>query len=204
MKRMRKRGFIIAAATVATAWYALHLEGALRPVAPAIAVTFPDATLMTPTVYRGATDADAVYVVLGPRDDGHFDARRVDAHTGVQSPAVIALGPTSGFSPFVEGEVQTEVAGLSLRRPVFHLFAFPDGRGPGFHLVDSDTGVARLTIGDGAARHTLLTRWVFNSSRTGELRSLATTDPARQYVAVLSQARAGWTLHLFHTHPEES
>jgi hypothetical protein len=100
--------------------------------------------------------------------------------------------------------VKSEVAGLSLRRPVFHLFRLPDGRGPGIHLVDSDTGEARLAIGDGAAKRTLIARWVFNSSRTAELRSLATADPARKYVAVVSQTRAGWTLYLFDTHPEES
>lgn len=202
---MRKRGFILIAAAAATVWYAVHLEGALRPVERAVTVALPDASLVTPALYRNDADAEAVFVVFGdPRPDARFDATRVDARTGAQSPAAIALGPQSGFTPFLEGEVQSEVAGLSLRRPVFHLFRLPDGRGPGVHLVDSDTGEARLAIGDGAAKRTLIARWVFNSSRTAELRSLATADPARKYVAVVSQTRAGWTLYLFDTHPEES
>jgi hypothetical protein len=204
MTRTRKRGFILIAAAAAAA-YAVHLEGALRPVGQALTVALPNASLVTPAIYRSDADTNAVFVAYGdPRPDGRFDATRVDVRSGALSPAAIALGPRSGFTPFIEGEVQAEVQGLSVRRPVFHLFRLPDGRGPGVHLVDSDTGVARLTVGDGAVRRTLIARWVFNSSRTAELRSLATADPAGQYVAVVSRTRGGWTLHLFELHPEES
>ncbi len=205
MKRLRKKGVFVLAAAAVTAWYTVRTEGALRPVQPAVTVTFPAVTLVTPAVYSSDAEANAVYVVFGgPRVDARFDATRVDARTGSQSPSVIAIGPGSGFSPFTEGEVSAEVKGLSLRRPAFHLFSLPDGRGPGVRLADSDTGVVRLTIGDGAARRTLMTRWALNSSTTSELRSLASTDAAGKYVAVVAKSSAGWTLHLFHQLPEES
>lgn len=195
---------VISIAAVA-ALYAVHCEGALRPATHAVVVALPTSSLVTPAIYRSDSDANAVYVVYGESADGvRFAATRVDVRSGAQSPAQIAIGPQSGYTPFIEGMVQSEVDGLSLRRPVFHLFRLPDGGGPGIHLVDSDTGVARLTVGDGAARHTLMSRWVFNSSRTAELRSLATADPDGKYAAVVTRTPDGWTLHLFDTHPEES
>lgn len=202
MTRARKRGIaIIAAIAIVTAWYTVRIDGALRPAASAVSVVLPQTTLVTPAVYRGDADANAVYVVPGgPRADGRFDATRVDVHTGAQSPAIIAIGPASGFTPFIEAETRIEVEGLSLRRPAFHLFRFPDGRGPGIHLVDSDTGLAKLNAGG----RTLVTRWVFNSSKVRELRSLASTDAGGNTIAVVAQSPSGWTLHLFQKHPEES
>jgi len=202
MTRARKRGIAVAVVAAAvTAWYAVRIDGALRPAAPAVSVALPRTTLVTPAVYRADDDANAVYVIPdGPRPDGRFDATRVDVRTGAQSPAVIAIGPTSGFSPFIEAEARIEVDGLSLRRPAFHLFRLPDGRGPGIHLVDSDTGLAKLNLGG----RTLVTRWVFNSSKVRELRSLASTDANGNTIAVIAQSPTGWTLHLFQKHPEES
>lgn len=202
MTRARKRGIAAAVAALAiTAWYAVRIDGALRPAAPAVSVVLPRTTLATPAVYRSDADANAVYVIPdGPRTDGRFDATRVDVRTGAQSPAVIAIGPASGFTPFLEAETRIEVQGLSLRRPAFYLFRLPDGRGPGVHLVDSDTGLAKLNAGG----RTLVTRWVFNSSKVRELRSLASTDADGTTIAVVAHSPSGWTLHLFHKHPEES
>ncbi len=198
MKGMRKRSVLIAAAMAVTVCYGVRIDGSLRPVGRALSVLIENATLVTPTLVRTDRDPDAVYVILGgSHPDGLFDATRVDARTGQQSPAHIPLGPRSGFSPFIEGEVRVEVAGLSLRRPTFHLFSFPDSRGPGVHLVDSDTGLVKLIIGTGSAERTLITRWVFNSSKVAELRSLASTDAMGKFIAVVSRSPAGWMLHLF-------
>ena len=164
MTRARKRGIVIAIVAIGavTVWYAVRIDGTLRPAAPAVSVPLPRTTLVTPAVYRSDADPIAVYVVPdGPRPDGQFDATRVDVRTGTQSPAVIAIGPRSGFSPFLEADARVEVEGLSLRRPAFYLFRLPDGRGPGIHLVDSDTGLAKLIAGG----RTLVTRWVFNSNK---------------------------------------
>ena len=206
MTHARKRGIAVAVAAAAvTAWYAVRIDGALRPAAPAVSVALPGTSLVTPAVYRGEDDANAVYVVYAdldgaPRTDGRFDATRVDVRTGAHSPAVIAIGPRSGFSPFLEADARIEVEGLSLRRPTFYLFRLPDGRGPGIHLVDSDTGVAKLNAGG----RTLVTRRVFNSSKVRELRSLVSTDANGTTIAVVAQSPSGWTLHLFQKLPEES
>lgn len=205
MNRLRKRGFMVLAAAAVTAWYTVRIDGALRPVQRALTVTIPSASLVTPAVYRIDADRQAVYVVFdGLRNDQRFDALRVDSRSGAQTSTVIAIGPGSGMIPLIEADTRVAVAGLSLRRPTFHLLRFPAGGGPGFHLVDSDTGVVRLMSGDGAARRTLLERWVLNSSTTGELRSQATTDANGPYVAVVARSSAGWTLHLFDKFPEES
>src|SRR5687767_14012696 len=129
MTRMRKSGVLIAAAMAVTVCYGVRIDGSLRPVGPSLAIPIENATQVTLTVFRTDRDPGAVYVVLGgSHPDGLFDATRVDARTGPQSPARIPLGPRSRFSPFIEGEVRVRVAGLSLRRPTFHLFGFPDGR----------------------------------------------------------------------------
>jgi len=202
MTPTRKRGIAIVVVIAAvTVWYAVRIDGALRPAAPAVSVKLPQTTLVTPAVYRNDGDASAVYVIAdGPRPDGRFDATRVDVRTGAQSSAVLAIGPQSGFTPFLEVDARVEVAGLSLRRPTFYLFRLPDGRGPGIQLVDSDTGIAKLN----ASGRTLVTRWVFNSSKVRELRSLASTDADGNTIAVVAQSPSGWTLHLFQKHPEES
>lgn len=201
MTLTRNKGLLALAGALVAAWYAVRIDGALRPVARAVTVTFPTATLVTPTVYSNDADRGAVYVVVEDAGaDGRFDARRVELRTGARSQTVIAIGPRSGFVPFTEGDVQIEVDGLSLRRPAFHLFRLPDGGGPGIHLVRSDTGAVRVT-----ARHrTLLARRVFNSSTTAELRSLVSTDAAGDTVAVAEKTASGWTLHLFDNTPEES
>lgn len=206
MKRMRKRGILILAALAVTAWYAVRIDGSLRAEGGAVTVTLDNATLMTPTLVRSDADPDAVYAVLdGPRPDGRFPAARVDLRTGAQTPASIPLGPTSGFSPFLEGGAEVELSGISLRRPTFYLFRLPDGRGPGFRLVDSDTGLMRLTTGRGPHKRTLLTRRVFNSSSAAELRSQVSTDASGRTIAVVSRSRGRWLLHLFDTRlPEES
>ena len=198
MKDKRRMSVLIAVGLAVVVCYVVQFDGSLHPVGRALAVSIESSTLVTPTAVINDQDQDAVYVVLGgPRTDGRFDTSRVDARTGQQSRVGIALGPQSGFSPLVEGEVRLAVTGLSIRRPVFHLLRFPGGGGPGFHLVDSDTGLAKLSIGTGATERTLITRWVFNSSAGAELRSLAATDAKGKYIAVISRTPPGWTLYLF-------
>ena len=205
MSRLRNRGILVVAALAVAAWYTVHIDGALRPAQRAVSVTLRNATLVTPAIYRSDAEPNAVYAVFDSmRPDGRFDATRVDVRTGAQTPIAVAIGPETGMIPFTEAPVHVTVAGLSVRRPTFHLLRFPEGGGPGFHLVDSDTGVVRMTVGDGATRRTLIERWVFNSSTTGELPSQASTDAAGSIIAVVARSSAGWTLHLFNKFPEES
>ncbi|HET8798583.1 MAG TPA: hypothetical protein VFO89_12905 [Thermoanaerobaculia bacterium] len=195
---MRKRGILLLAATAAIGGCVVQLDGALRPAQRAVTVQLPGLTLTTPALYASVDEPDAVYVVsAGPRADGRFDATRVDVRSGAQSAGAIGIGPGSGFTPFIEGAIRTEVKGLSLRRPVFHLMTLPDGRGPGIHLTGSDTGLVRLIHGNGAARRTLAERWVWNSGSTETLRAQATTDATGRHAAVVTRSAAGWTLHLF-------
>ncbi|MEO8380950.1 MAG: hypothetical protein ABI779_14905 [Acidobacteriota bacterium] len=198
MSRTRTTGVLAAAALAVTVCYGVRIDGSLRPVGTVLTVPIESHSLVTPAVYRAGADSQAVYVVAdGPRPDGRFDATRVDTRTGQLSRTAIPLGPRSGFSPFLEAEVRIDVTGLSFRRPTFHLLSYPDGRGPGFHLVDSHTGLVRLNAGSGTTERTLLTCWVFNSSKVAELRSLASTDAMGNTIAVVSRSPAGWMLHLF-------
>jgi hypothetical protein len=89
-----------------------------------------------------------------------------------------------------------ELRGVSIPRPTFHLFTVPGGgRGPGFHQVESATGVMHVVAP--VTRRTLLRRTVVNSSRMPEMASLLAVDRARRLVAFLWQRREGWTLYLF-------
>ena len=88
-----------------------------------------------------------------------------------------------------------EVRGLRWNRPVFHLMTLPDGRGPGFHRVDSATGEVRIVLQ--SESRPLLSSTAFNSSRHAELLTQLSADPDGGWVAAVVREPAGWTLHLF-------
>lgn len=200
MKRFgKKSAVVVVAVLIIVGWYTARIDGRLRPVEPVRVIELRDtaSSYVRPTLARAVDDEASVYAVLAPRPDGLFQAIRVDIQSGQQSPAAIPLGPRSRFIPFVDGNVRVDVRGLSIRRPTFHLFTFPDGRGPGFHFVDSDTGLVVLSTREKSRQRTLITRWVFNSSTVGELASLASMDPSGRFVAVVAKTPAGWKLFLF-------
>jgi hypothetical protein len=194
---------LVAVALVVVAWYVAGFEGDPKPVDPFPVTLLHEGPewLSQPMLLQHAREPGAVYAVPGLRGaDGLFEAVRVEVRTGARSPARITFGPGTDFVPFDAAETvgvpTVELRGVSIPRPTFHLFTFPgDRRGPGFHRVESATGVMRVMAPGG--RRTLLTRTMVNSSRMPEMASLLAIDRARGLAAFLWQRRQGWTLYLF-------
>lgn len=175
---------------------AIHVEGVLRPIKPALAVAIrgSEAWYAQPILACRAEDARAVYVVAPMLPSGDaFSAVRIDTETGEQTATTVTLGPTSPFRAFMPARARADMRGLRFGRPALHLFTFPDGKGPGVHRVDSATGRMAVMAGE----RTLLTRNVFNSSSTSELLSLISADPNGRWLAALTRADGGWKLFLF-------
>ena len=175
---------------------AIHVEGELRPVKPALAVAIrgSEAWYVRPILTSRADDAGGVYVVATALPSGEdFSAVRIDTATGEQTAATVTLGPQSPFRAFIEAGARADMRGLRFGRPAPHLFTYPDGKGPGVHRVDSATGRMAVMAGE----RLLLTRNVFNSSSTPELLSLVSADPNGRWLAALTRAGGGWKLFLF-------
>jgi hypothetical protein len=148
----------------------------------------------------------AIYAVPGfTGPDGLFEAVRVDVKSGARASVRIMFGPNTDFMAFdsseVAGVAAIELRGVSLPRPTFHLFTVPGGSGPGFHRVESATGIMRVVAGTPTTRRTLLTRTVVNSRRMPEMGSLLAVDRARRLAAFLWQRHEGWTLYVFSLAP---
>lgn len=173
----------------------MHFDGAVRAVSPRVAAMIQGSAGWYTAPQLVATDSDpnAVYVVAPalPRGD-RFEAVRIDAN-GAQRETTIALGPQSPYKPFVPANVRVSVRGVRFDRPAFHLMTFPDGKGPGFHRVDSVTGKIVVLAGE----RPLITRAAFNSSGVAELLSLVSEERSGRWIAVLSRASGGWMLSLF-------
>ncbi len=191
------------AAVVCVSWYLVRFDGDPRPVDPLLVTVLHGGRqwYSQPKLFQHINEAAAIYAVPGFRgDDGLFEAVRVDVKSGARAPARIMFGPNTDFIPFDAAETTgvpaVELRGVSIPRPTFHLFTFPgDGRGPGFHQVESATGVMHVVAP--VTRRTLLTRTVVNSSRMPEMASLLAVDRARRLAAFLWQRRERWTLYLF-------
>jgi hypothetical protein len=182
-------------------WYFVHFDGEPRPVDPLLITVLHEGAqwLSQPVLLQHAREPSAIYAVPGLRGpDGLFEAVRVHVRSGARSPARITFGPAPDFIPFdaATGVPAIELRGIVVPRPTFHLLTFRgDGRGPGFHRVESATGGMRVVAP--ATRRTLLTRIVVNSSRMPEMASLLAVDRARRLAAFLWQRPQGWTLYLF-------
>jgi len=201
---------ILTIASVATTcWYVVRFDGDPQPVAPLLVAPLHEGGWYSqPTLLQNVNEPGAVYIVPGLQGaDGLFEALRLDVNSGGRSSARILFGPGSDYVPFESAEVvgspTIELHGVSLQRPTFHLFTFPDGGGPGFHAVNSATGVAHVVVRTPTTR-TLLTRTVINSSRMLEMRSLLWSDRARRLAAFLSREPGGWTLYLFSLVPTQT
>jgi hypothetical protein len=207
----RKALIIAVAGAVLACWYVVRFDGTPQPVDPLIVAVLHEGPgwLSQPTLLQHIDEPAAIYVVPGSQGaDGLFEALRLDVNSGGRSSARIRFGPDSAYIPFESAEVvgnpAVEFRGLSLPRPTFHLITFPGGGGPGFHLVDSATGVVNVVASTPAARRTLLTRTLINSSGMQEMKSLLWSDRARRLAAFVSPERDGWTLYLFSLVPNQT
>ena len=186
-------------------WYIVRFDGDPKPIAPLLVSPLHEAPMWQPqpTLLQNIDEPAAIYVVPAalPGSDGLFDALRLDVNSGVRSSARIRFGPNTPYIPFDSAEVTgipaIEFHGLMLQRPTFHLFVFPGPGGPGFHLVNSATGVMHVVVKTGNATRTLLTRSVVNSSRMPEMASLLWVDRSRRLAAFLWRESDSWTLYLF-------
>lgn len=195
----------MATAGVAVAcWYVARFDGDPKPVDPVLVAPLQEVPVWgpPPTLLQNINEPAAIYLVTGlPRSDGLFEALRLDVNSGVRSTARIRFGPNTAFIPFDSAEnagiPAIEFRGLVIGRPTPHLLRFPGPGGPGFHFVDSATGVIHITAGTGNSRRTLLTLTLINSSRMQEMRSRLWSDRARRLAAFLWQDSDIWTLYLF-------
>lgn len=178
----------------------LHCDGAVRAVSPRVAEVIRGSAgwYSAPQLVAADSDPYAVYVVAPSLPSGgRFEAVRIDAD-GTQRETTIALGPASPYKPFIPANARANVRGVRLERPAFHLMTFPDGKGPGFHAVDSATGEIVIMAGE----RPLLRRNAFNSSSAAELLSLVSQDPSGRWIAALSRTSGGWMLFLFPRHAD--
>lgn len=183
-------------------FYVAHFEGSPQLVETnAVSVEDTSGPGAPAVLFERQAEPDAVYVVANgsPDETGRMAATRVDARNGTRAAARIPIGPGSDYLPLlsaaVTGYPRVEFRGLHLRRPTFYLFSFPDGRGPGFYLVDSHTGLVRV-VTSGPSSRVLLSRAVVNSSAVSEMKSYLWAGASRRLVALFQRRPTGWTLSL--------
>ena len=198
------------AGIVVACWYFVRFDGDPKPVDPLLVATLHEAPAgrSQPALVQNINEPAAIYIVSGvPGSDGLFEALRLDVNSGARSSARIQFGPNTSYLPFDSaynsGIPAVEFHGLSHRRPTLHLFVFPGPGGPGFHFVDSATGVLHIVAGTGNSRRTLLTLTLINSSRVPEIRSLLWSDRSRRLAAFLWREGDFRTLYLFSLIPTQ-
>ena len=194
MKRMLAVLLILVALVIVASL--MHFDGEVHAVNAQLTASIRDSATWfgRPQLVSNASDSNAVYLIAPevPRDN-RFAAVRINTVSGAQTDTQVVLGPESPYRSFVPAHVRADVRGVHFERPAFHLMTLPDGKGPGFHGVDSATG--RLTVI--YAQRPLLTRTVFNSSSAAEMLSLVSADPGGRWIAALSRSSSGWKLFLF-------
>jgi len=198
VKRMLIALLVLAAIAVIASL--VQFDGAVKAVDPKLAAPIRDsaAWFSAPQLVANASEPGAIYIVAPEAPGGdRFAAVRVDVNSGVQSDATVVLGPGSNYRPFLPAFVKADVHGVRFARPAFHLLTFPDGKGPGFHRVDSATGRIEIVYDRNGAQRPLLTRTAFNSSSAAEMLSLVSADPDGRWIAALTRTSAGWMLYLF-------
>ena len=207
----QKALLLVTAGVVVACWYVARFDGDPKPVDALLVAPLKElpAWGSPPTLLQHINEPAAIYLVTGlPGADGLFEALRLDVNTGARSSARIRFGPNTAYIPFDSAEnagiPSIEFRGLTIGRPTPHLLSFPGPGGPGFHLVDSATGVMHITAGTGNGRRTLLTLILINSSRMPEMRSHLWSDRARRSAAFLWRESDIWTLYLFSLIPTQT
>src|SRR5574341_469885 len=201
----RQKGLLLVMAGVVVAcWYVARFDGDPKPVDAVLVASLQEVPAWgsPPTLRQNINEPAVIYLVTGlPASDGLFEALRLDVNSGARSSARIRFGPNTAYIPFDSAEnvgiPAIEFRGLTIGRPTPHLFRFPGPGGPGFHFVDSATGVMHITAGTRNGRRTLLTLALINSSRMQEMRSHLWSDRARRLAAFLWRDGDIWTLYLF-------
>jgi hypothetical protein len=199
------------AGVVVSCWYVARFDGDPKPVDPLLIAPLHEVPAWgaPPMLLQNINEPAAIYIVTGlPGSDGLFEALRLDVNGGARISARIRFGPNTAYLPFDSAEnagiPAIELRGLKLGRPTAHLFTFPGPGGPGFHFVDSATGVAHIVGGTGNSRRTLLTLTLINSSRMPEMRSRLWSDRSRRLAAFLWRTDEIWTLYLFSLIPTQT
>jgi len=199
------------AGVVVSCWYVARFDGDPKPVDPLLVAPLHEAPAWRsqPTLLQNINEPAAIYIVSGlPGSDGLFEALRLDVNGGARTSARIRFGPNTNYVPFDSAETVgipgIELHGLTHRRPTLHLFRFPGPGGPGFHFVDSATGVVHIVAGPGNSRRTLLTLTLINSSKLPEIRALLWSDRSRRLAAFLWREGDFWTLYLFSLTPTQT
>lgn len=202
---------LVLAGVVVSGWYLVRFEGEPNLVDPLLVTRLPEThdRGTPPTLLQNINEPAAIYLVSGlPGPDGRFGALRLDVNSGARSTMRIRFGPDTAFLPYDSAEVTgfpaVEFHGVTLRRPTFHLLTFPGPGGPGFHLVDSATGVMQVVLRTGNTSRLLLTRSVINSSRMPEMRTFLWVDRSRKLAAFLWPEADRWTLTLFSLIPPQT
>lgn len=207
MKR-RKIFLLVLAVGVVLCCYSVRFEGEPKPVDPLLVAPLPEAPAWQaqPLLLQNIQEPDVIYLVSGlTGSDGRFEALRLDVTSGARSPARIQIGPGTPYLTFDSAETgenpALEFRGLALRRPTPHLFTFPEPGGPGFHAVESATGVVHVVTGTGTGRRSRLALTLINSSRMPEIRTYLWSDKSRRLVAFYWRDSDHWTIYLFSMTP---
>lgn len=178
----------------------LHFDGAVHGVSPRVAEVIHGSGgwYRQPQLVTTDRDPQAIYVVGPAQPRGNrFDAVRIDTYVGAQRETSVMLGPQSSYKPFLPAFVHADVHGVRFQRPALHVMAFPEGKGPGVHHVDSATGEIVIFFEENGAQRPILTRSAYNSSSAAELLSLVSADPDGRWIAALSRTPGGWMLFVF-------
>ena len=195
-RKMLVAGMVVAALAAASC---VQYAGDPRPVGPHADVAIRDSRpwYSPPTLFSRSDEPDALYVLAPEMPRGTaFAAVRIDIRTLQQTRVAVEIGPHTLLRGWRPADVRIRVRGLRFDRPAFHLFAFPyEGRGPGFHRVDSATGRIDVLSGE----RLLLARNAYNSSDILMMLSLISSDEDGRWIAALTRAEAGWRLLLFRT-----
>lgn len=198
-------------AVVVVCWYVARFDGDPKPVDAVLVAPLQEVPAwgVPPMLLQNINEPAAIYLVTGlPGSDGLFEALRLDVNSGARSSSRIRFGPNTAYIPFDSAEnagiPAIEFRGVTIGRPTPHLFRFPGPGGPGFHFVDSATGVMHITTGTDNGRRTLLTLTLINSSRMQEIRSRLWSDRARRLAAFLWWKSDIWTLYLFSLTPAQA
>jgi hypothetical protein len=151
-------------------------------------------------------DPGAVYILIGAAAGGQLDTIRVDLATGERRREIRGREGLNLFRPptLAEGVARVVFRGVVFPRPRPYLFKFPyEGRGPGFSLEKTYTGLARVVAGTGAEERTLLTRWLLNSRDLTAIENASSLDAKGRFIACHLSIPKGWRVWIVRRTPRD-